>query len=245
VLAYVLNLEAQLSNVAKHTASLMKRGKELSTHLGDFGLAFTLLGKHETEALHAALSKMGHTADQLSLLTTDQVEKEQRYFEEPIGDYLAILGAVKEAIDRRNQVKAVLVFEGVQMGRGSIREKEGIGESRTWTGFDFHSPLRFSYLIFSLSTHIIFFNKVRKAYFTAVGDVEAKTAALAKLKQAAGVPASEAKIPGATAALATAEDLVVTQKDAFSAVTGKLLGEVRVSLSRVCVTCVCVWCVWW
>jgi len=33
------------------------------------------------------------------------VEKEQRYFEEPIGDYLALLGAVKEAVDRRNQVR--------------------------------------------------------------------------------------------------------------------------------------------
>ena len=74
----------------QHTAALMKRGKELSTGLYDFGLAFTLLGQHESEALTGALSQMGHTADQLSLITTDQVEKEQRWFEEPIGDYLQV-----------------------------------------------------------------------------------------------------------------------------------------------------------
>jgi len=104
VAAYVANLDAQMQNVAKHTAALMKRGKELSQGLFDFGLAFTMLGQHETEALNGALSSMGHTADQLSLVAADQVEKETRWFEEPIGDYIQLLGAVKEAVDRRNQV---------------------------------------------------------------------------------------------------------------------------------------------
>jgi sorting nexin-1/2 len=101
VTAYVTNLEAQMKNVAKHTATLTKRGKELSQGLFDFGLAFTMLGQHETAALNSALSQMGHTADQLSLIAADQVEKEQRSFEEPIGDYIQLLQAVKEALERR------------------------------------------------------------------------------------------------------------------------------------------------
>jgi len=98
---YVSNLETQMRNVSKHTGALTKRGKELSQGLFDFGLAFTMLGQHETAALNSALSQMGHTADQLSLIAADQVEKEQRCFEEPIFDYIQLLQAVKEALDRR------------------------------------------------------------------------------------------------------------------------------------------------
>ena len=84
---------------------MTKRGKDLSQGLFDFGLAFTTLGQHEAQALNSALSQMGHTADQLSLIAADQVEKEQRWFEEPIGDYIQLLGAVREALDRRGQVR--------------------------------------------------------------------------------------------------------------------------------------------
>lgn len=68
---------------------------------------------------------------------------------------------------------------------------------------------------------------MRKAYFVAVGDAEAKTAALARLKQAAGVAAADAKVPAAAASLAAAEQLTVRQKDVLSVVTGRLLGEVK------------------
>jgi sorting nexin-1/2 len=147
----------------------MKRGKELSQGLFDFGLAFTMLSQHEAEALSGALSQMGHTADQLSLVAADHVEKEQRWFEEPITEYLALLGAVKEAVDRRAAV--------------------------------------------------------RKAYFAAAADVEAKAAAVQKLK-AAGTPAADGKVPVAEAAVAAAEAAEAVAKESLVEVTARLLGEV-------------------
>lgn len=105
ILAYVKNLEAQMTNIAKHTEHLVKAGNDLAMGLFDFGLAFSMLGQHETDALNDALSQMGHTADQLSLIAADQVAKEKRWFEEPIVDYIAMLGAVREAIDRRQTVR--------------------------------------------------------------------------------------------------------------------------------------------
>mmetsp|Transcript_43627 Transcript_43627/g.118585 ORF Transcript_43627/g.118585 Transcript_43627/m.118585 type:complete len:442 (-) Transcript_43627:338-1663(-) len=103
IATYVQNLEAQMQNVAKHTAAIVKRGRELAQGLFEFGLAFTLLGQHETEALVTALTQMGHTADQLSLIAAEQVEKEQLWFEEPIVDYIQMLGAVKEALAKRQE----------------------------------------------------------------------------------------------------------------------------------------------
>lgn len=92
------------------------------------------------QALKSALEQMGHTADQLSLIAAEQVEKEQMSFEEPVIDYIQMLGAVKEAIGSRQQV--------------------------------------------------------RKAYFNAVGDVEAKTAALEKLEVRPCPPTFKMLFPG-------------------------------------------------
>jgi len=108
ITSYVQSLEAQMLNVAKHTAVLVKRGRDLSQGLFEFGLAFTMLGEHETEVLTGAMAQMGHTADQLSLIAAEQVEKEQLSFEEPILDYIQMLAAVKEAINSRQQVRKAL-----------------------------------------------------------------------------------------------------------------------------------------
>ncbi|KAJ1446303.1 Vps5 C terminal like-domain-containing protein [Pelagophyceae sp. CCMP2097] len=108
VVAYINNLEVQMGNVAKHTTGLMKRNRELASGLFEFGLAFTLLGQTEADALAAALTKLGHTADQLSLLVNDHVGKETARFEEPLYDYIRVLGAVKAALNARAKHKHAL-----------------------------------------------------------------------------------------------------------------------------------------
>jgi len=168
ILAYVTNLEAQMNNVAKHTGLLVKAGSDMATGLFDFGLAFTMLGQHETDALNGALSQMGHTADQLSLIAADQVEKEKRWFEEPIVDYIAMLGAVRDAIDRRQAV--------------------------------------------------------RKASLAASADLEAKKAALVKLR--ANPDKNAAKIPSAEAAVGAAETAETAAKVTLETVTARTLDEV-------------------
>ncbi|KAH8056159.1 hypothetical protein JL720_14226 [Aureococcus anophagefferens] len=110
VKAYIHSLEVQMGNVAKHTSGLMNRNRELSTGLFEFGLAFTLLGQTETDPLSTALTKLGHTADQLSLLVTEQTAKETCNFEEPMYDYIRVLGAVKLALGARAKHKHALAI---------------------------------------------------------------------------------------------------------------------------------------
>jgi len=115
VVAYVNNLEVQMGNVAKHTTGLMKRNRDLANGLFEFGLSFTLLGQMETDPLSTALTKLGHTADQLSLLYTEQVAKETAKFEEPMYDYIRVLGAVKAALNARAKHKHALALACVDL----------------------------------------------------------------------------------------------------------------------------------
>lgn len=117
---YIQNLESQMQSVAKHTAILVKRGRDLASGLFEFGLAFTMLGHHETEALNGALAQMGHTADQLSLVAAEQVEKEQLSFEEPILDYIQMLAAVRQAISSRQECR-----RSYFMALGDVESKTG------------------------------------------------------------------------------------------------------------------------
>lgn len=47
---YVNSLEVQLMNVQKHTGTLIKKGRETSNALFEFGLAVTLLGQSEVRS---------------------------------------------------------------------------------------------------------------------------------------------------------------------------------------------------
>jgi len=110
VVNYVSNLEAQMGNVAKHTTALGRRNRDTANGLFEFGLAFTLLGQAEADPLARALTKLGHTADQLSLLVTEQVAREAQSFEEPVYDAIRVLGAVKAALGQRQKHKHALAL---------------------------------------------------------------------------------------------------------------------------------------
>ncbi len=73
----------------------MKRGREMAKGLGEFGLAFKLLGDAEERILGKALCEMGGSAEKLSLLAAEQAEKEALGFEDPIRYYIDLVGAVK------------------------------------------------------------------------------------------------------------------------------------------------------
>lgn len=90
-----------MKTVVKHTQSLVKKGKETANGLFEFGLAFTLLGQSETSSLGSALTLVGHTADSLSVLSAEQAEMENEKFENPLIDYIRIIGSVKAALQQR------------------------------------------------------------------------------------------------------------------------------------------------
>ncbi|RLN50970.1 hypothetical protein BBJ29_005675 [Phytophthora kernoviae] len=68
-------------------------------------VSFTLLGKsEENPSLQEGLSHIGHCSDKLSILAAEHAEREALHFEEPIFDYIRLVGAVKAALQKRNEV---------------------------------------------------------------------------------------------------------------------------------------------
>jgi len=100
---YVHGLDNQMRNVSTQATALVRKGKEIANGLFEFGLAFNLLGQSEADALGDALSKMGETADRLSVLSAEQAEKELHQFDEPLQDYIKTIHAVKLALQRRHE----------------------------------------------------------------------------------------------------------------------------------------------
>lgn len=100
---YIERLEKQMRNVSLQASNLVKKGKEISNGLFEFGLAFNVLGQSEADELGHALIKMGSTADQLSALSMEEAEKELIEFDEPLRDYLKTIHAVKLALQRRHE----------------------------------------------------------------------------------------------------------------------------------------------
>jgi len=100
---YIAALDQQMKNVVQQASGLVRKGKEISNGLFEFGLAFNLLSQSEADGLGIALSKVGDAADALSVLTAEQAEKEMASFEEPLQDYIKTINAVKMALQKRHE----------------------------------------------------------------------------------------------------------------------------------------------
>lgn len=100
---YIDRLERQMKNVSTQASNLVKKNKEISNGLFEFGLAFNVLGQSEADELGHALVKIGSTADALSGLTMEEAEKEFIEFDEPLKDYLKTIHSVKLALQRRHE----------------------------------------------------------------------------------------------------------------------------------------------
>jgi sorting nexin-1/2 len=100
---YITGLDNQMKNISQQASGLVRKGKEIANGLFEFGLAFNLLGQSEADALGSALSSMGETADQLSVLSAEHAEREMAQFEEPLQDYIKMIHAAKLAVQRRSE----------------------------------------------------------------------------------------------------------------------------------------------
>ncbi|ETW01456.1 hypothetical protein H310_06970 [Aphanomyces invadans] len=106
--AYMDALEPIIQGLAKHAHGLTKRAREIADGLFEYGVALTLLGEsEENESLQTALRYVGSCADALSVLAAEHAEKEVLLFEEPMVDYIRLVGAVKAALVKRNEVRQV------------------------------------------------------------------------------------------------------------------------------------------
>ena len=87
---YIDSLLPQMERVHKHARQLLENQSTHANCLFEFGLAFTLLGQSEADALGSSLSQLGHSADQLYNLTTEHVSTEAANFADPLRDYMGV-----------------------------------------------------------------------------------------------------------------------------------------------------------
>jgi len=103
-------MERQMQNIAKHAESLVKRSKEMSHALDEFGQSFTALGVSEGgEALGTALTQIGTAVDLISVSGTEHAEAEVLRLQEPLEEYVRMIGSVKAAMVVRQERKAAYV----------------------------------------------------------------------------------------------------------------------------------------
>ncbi|KAL3904486.1 MAG: hypothetical protein SGARI_004903, partial [Bacillariaceae sp.] len=100
---YIHGLDTQMKNVSTQATGLVRKGKEMSNGLFEFGLAFNLLGQSEADALGEALCKLGETADQLSVLSAEHSDQEAVQFEDPLVDMIRMINSVKLALHKRHE----------------------------------------------------------------------------------------------------------------------------------------------
>lgn len=106
MIAYIDGLEPIMTGLHKHAHGLTKRAREIADGLFEFGVSFTLLGKsEENRSLQEGLNHIGKCSDRLSILAAEHAEREALNFEEPIFDYIRLVGAVKAALHKRNEVR--------------------------------------------------------------------------------------------------------------------------------------------
>lgn len=120
---------------------MVRRLKETSTNLFEFGQSLNFLGQSEGDAVGTALAHMGETIESIASCYTSQAEEEISKFMEPLEDYTRMMYSVKTAIqqrqDKRNAYIAALAdveakaaawkkVQGVMGKESMARQKEEI-----------------------------------------------------------------------------------------------------------------------
>ncbi|KAI9153367.1 hypothetical protein LWI28_010286 [Acer negundo] len=98
---YIFELENHLSEAQKHAYRLVKRHRELSQSLQDFGKATKLLGACEGNALGKTFTELGIKSETLSIKLQKESHQLLMNFEEPLKDYVRAVQSVKAAIAER------------------------------------------------------------------------------------------------------------------------------------------------
>lgn len=113
---YISALEMGLKRIDTQTSSLIRRDKDVSTCMLEFGLGCDALC-HIDDEINGVISEgddttstgigqtfrqMGKTADEISKLSYEYYEKELSCFREPLRDHLKMIHAVKVALQKRH-----------------------------------------------------------------------------------------------------------------------------------------------
>eukprot|EP00984_Skeletonema_dohrnii_P017906 scaffold8250_cov118-Skeletonema_dohrnii-CCMP3373.AAC.7 len=114
---YISALEMGLKRIDTQTSSLIRRDKDVSTCMLEFGLGCDALCHIDDEingvigegddttsstGIGQTFRQMGKTADEISKLSYEYYEKELSCFREPLRDHLKMIHAVKIALQKRH-----------------------------------------------------------------------------------------------------------------------------------------------
>ncbi|KAK1427144.1 hypothetical protein QVD17_15827 [Tagetes erecta] len=98
---YIYELEDHVAEAQKHAYRLVKRHRELSQCLADFGKAIKLLGACEGDTLGTAFSEIGAKSEMLSYKLQREAHHLLMNFEEPLKDYVHAVQSIKGTIAER------------------------------------------------------------------------------------------------------------------------------------------------
>lgn len=108
---YADAMETQVTAVHKHSKKFIERHRALAGSMSGFGLSLTQLANCEAEinaSLAKSLSTMGMCVDRMSNLYDEQASREGAAFEEPMRDYIRMIGQCKQAVGARAAALASL-----------------------------------------------------------------------------------------------------------------------------------------
>lgn len=98
-------LDQQLRKLHASVEGLIHFRKELTTSTGTFAKSAAMLGNcEEHTALSCALSQLAETHEKIEHLHTDQANNDFYHLSEPLRDYIALIGVVKELFHQRVKV---------------------------------------------------------------------------------------------------------------------------------------------
>lgn len=102
--AYVAQLEASINLLRERLESLVKRRKDTSSALHEFGRSFGRVGEIEGSieptTLSNALSAVGQHSQHLSTIYVEQADQETKQVVETLAYYVGMCNAVREALKR-------------------------------------------------------------------------------------------------------------------------------------------------
>jgi len=83
----------------------VKRSRDLSSAMFEFGQSITLLGQSEGDVIGTALTQMGSSVDSLSVTASTHAENEAIKLLEPLEEYARMLASIKVAMQQRTDKK--------------------------------------------------------------------------------------------------------------------------------------------
>jgi len=98
---YINTLEMNMDKSAQGASLLVKRNIQLSQAQQEVSNSFSAFGLGETDAHGALCAEFGKSTGQLSVTTNEYAERLSVQFEEPLLDFVRLIGSTKAALQRR------------------------------------------------------------------------------------------------------------------------------------------------